>query len=557
MIETIVFVVLLLILAPLLGRWLMFIFEGKPTYLYPVFGPVERGIYRLAGIDPFEEMDWKKYLKALLLFNLIGFLVLFFILIFQGFLPLNPQHFPGIPLDLAFNTAASFVTNTNWQAYAGETTLSYASQMFGLTVQNFLSAATGFCTLLVFNRGIIRKTGQTIGNFWADLIRSILYVLLPLSFIFAIFLMGEGVIQTFAPYQTITTLEGYEQTIPLGPVASQEAIKQLGSNGGGFFNANSAHPFENPTPLTNFFETLAIVLLPAALVLMYGEESKVKRHGWLLLLVMLFFWLVGLSLAAFSSTVHNPILPASPVLEGIETRFGMKETLLWTVSTTGTSNGSVNSMLDSLPPLIGGIALFNMMLGELIFGGVGTGLCSMLMFVLLTVFLAGLMVGRTPEYRGKKIERKEILLVMIAALVPAACISLGSGGALALPKALESVNAKGPHGLTEMVYAFTSTAVNNGSSFAGMKANTPFFNLLLGTIMIICRLAIIIPSLAIAGSLVLKKVTPVSRGTFSTESLLFAILLIGVIFIFGALTYFPALCLGPLMEHLLMLRGGV
>ena len=414
MIETIVFIALLLILAPPLGNLMVSVFEGRRTFLYPVFGYLERFIYRVAGVDQFEEMTWIRYLKALVQFNVVGFIVLFLLLLFQGILPLNPQGFSGLSFDLAFNTAASFVTNTNWQAYAGEATLSYASQMVGLAVQNFLSAATGMGVLFVLIRGITRKSGLTIGNFWSDLVRSVVYILFPLSLLLSIALISEGTIQSFAPYQMITTLEGAQQTIPLGPVASQVAIKQLGTNGGGFFNANSAHPFENPTPLTNFLEMLAIILLPAALVSTYGVKCKVKRHGWLLLMVMLFIWMVGLSIAVLSSEVHNPVLQYFPVLEGIETRLGIKDTLLWTVSTTSTSSGSVNSMLDSLPPLVGGVALFNMMLGEVVFGGVGVGLCSMLMFVLLTVFLAGLMVGRTPEYRGKKIERQEMLWVMVA-----------------------------------------------------------------------------------------------------------------------------------------------
>jgi len=555
MIELIALVVLLLIFAPLIGAWMPRLFDGRRTFLTPVLGYVEKGIYKLAGIDPFEEMVAIRYLKNLLKFNALGFFVLFFLLLLQGYLPLNPQNFPGLPLDLAFNTAASFVTNTNWQAYAGETTLSYFSQMFGLAVQNFLSAATGFCVLLPLIRGITRKTAQTVGNFWADLVRSTLYVLLPLSLLFAIFLVSQGAIQSFGSYADITTLEGANQTIPLGPVASQVAIKQLGSNGGGFFNANSAHPFENPTPLSNFLETFAILLLPAALVYEYGVRSKVKKHAWLLLLVMLFIWLSGIFISNIASYRSNPVLGTELVYEGVESRFGLRDTLRWTVSTTATSNGSANGVIDSLSPLAGGIALFNIMLGELVFGGIGVGLCTMLLYVLLTVFLAGLMVGRTPEYRGKKIEKREIQWVMIAILTPAASILLGSGIALAIPQALSSLTNEGPHGLTEMVYAFTSAAGNNGSAFQGLNGNTLFFNFVLGFIMLLNLMAIVVPSLVIAGALVTKKISPESRGTFSTESVLFAILLIGVILIVGALTYFPALCLGPVIEHLLMLRG--
>jgi K+-transporting ATPase ATPase A chain len=547
-IELLLFFGLLAATAPLLGKWMATVFEGRPTFLSPVLGWLEGLTYQIAKIDPAFEMGWYSYAKALMLFNACGFLLIFLLQIFQYFLPLNPQNFPGVPWLLAFNTAASFVTNTNWQAYAGETTLSYTTQMLGLAVQNFLSAATGMCVILALVRGIKRKSSQTLGNVWADYVRTIVYLLLPLSIILALALVSQGVVQTFSPYVEVITVEGNKQTIPLGPAASQIAIKQLGSNGGGFFNTNSSHPFENPTPLSNFLETFAILLIPASIVFMYGCLVDEKRHAWLLFLVMLFFCFFGLGISFYGEKLHLS-------LEGIETRFAIPKTLLWSVSTTVTSNGSVNGMLDSLSPLAGGVALFNIMLGEQIFGGVGVGLCSMIMFVLLTVFLAGLMVGRTPEYIGKKIEKRDIQWAMLAILSPSACILLGSGIASALPTALASLRNKGPHGLSELLYAFSSASGNNGSAFAGLNADTPFFNLTLGLIMLITRLAIVIPSLAIAGNLAAKKVTPPTIGTFSTDNLLFAILLVSVIFIVGALTFFPPLALGPIVEHFLMLKN--
>jgi potassium-transporting ATPase potassium-binding subunit len=547
-----VFTGLFVCLTPILGTYMAKVFNGEPVL---GLGWLERCCYRIGGIHPEEEMSWIHYGKALLLFNVLGFITLFFLQLVQGYLPLNPQNFGAVSWPLAFNTAISFTTNTNWQAYGGETTLSYLTQMLGLTSHNFLSAATGMAALLVLIRGFIRKTTDTVGNFWVDLVRTVVYILLPLSILMAIVLVCEGVIQTFSPYIEAISLENGKQTIPLGPVASQIAIKQLGTNGGGFFNANSAHPFENPTLLTNLLEMLAIILIPAASVYMYGIFIKSKRHAWVLYFVMFLMWAVGILIAFSSEHTFNPVIDVYPIMEGKETRLGTTNSLLWAVSTTSTANGSVNAMLSSLSPLAGGVSMFNIMLGELIFGGVGVGLCSMIMFTLLTVFLSGLMVGRTPEYLGKKIEKREMQWVMLAVLTPGALILLGAGISCALPEALSSLGNQGPHGLSEILYAFSSCAGNNGSAFAGLNANTAYYNLTLGFVMLFARVSIILPSLAIAGLLARKKTTPPSIGTFSTESFLFFVLLICVILIVGALTFFPALSLGPIVEHLLMLEG--
>lgn len=546
---------LLLVLTPLLGCYLANVLTGKVPRGFKIFAWLENLCYRLCGVDPLQEMSWVDYAKALFFFNIFGFLTLFIQQLIQDSLPLNPQNFAAVPWPLAFNTAMSFTTNTNWQAYSGETTLSYLTQMVGLTSHNFLSAATGMSTLVALSRGIVRKTTETIGNFWVDLVRTVVYVLLPLAFIMAIFLVSQGVIQTLSPYVQVTTLEKGKQLIPLGPVASQIAIKQLGTNGGGFFAANSAHPFENPTALSNFLETLAILLIPAASVYAYGVWIGSKQHAWLLFFVMFFLWIGGLLITLASENIYNPVIDAYPILEGQETRFRTTNSLLWTVSTTATSNGSVNAMISSLSPLSGGVAMFNLMLGELIFGGIGVGLCGMLMFVLLTVFLSGLMVGRTPEYLGKKIEKKEMQWVMLAVLMPGALILIGSGISCVLPEAISSLGNQGPHGLSEILYAFSSAAANNGSAFAGLNANTTYYHLVLGAVMGIARVSILLPSLAIAGLLAKKKRVPPSSGTFSTESVLFFFLLLNVILIIGALTFLPALSLGPIVEHLLMLKG--
>lgn len=553
-VQIIVFFVLLIGITPPLGVYMAAIYQGKP-HLYPVLGWMENGIYRLCGVHKQIEMDWKTYAKAMAGFNFLCLVFLFFLQLFQGWLPLNPQDFPGIGWPLALNTAISFVTNTNWQAYAGEDTMSYLTQMAGFNVQNFLSAATGSAVLAAFIRGIVLKTGNTIGNFWIDLTRTVVYLFLPICLIFAIILVSQGSIQNFHSYIEATTIEGEKQLIPMGPVASQVAIKQIGTNGGGFFNANSAHPFENPTPFSNFLENFAILLIPAAATYMYGVMINSRRQGWLIFIVMLVLLIAGLLISQYAEHLFNPVLGINPVLEGKETRFGLAGSIDWAVMTTGTSNGSVNSMHSSLSPIAGGIAMFNMMIGEIIFGGVGVGLASMLMYTLLTVFLAGLMVGRTPEFQGKKIEKTEMKWVMLSVLSPCALILIGAGAATLLPFALESLGNSGPHGLSEVLYAYSSSAANNGSAFAGLQANTLFYNMTLGIIMLLTRLAILIPSLAIAGSLAHKRVLAPSLGTFSTGTSLFALLLISVILIVAALTFFPALSLGPLVEQILMLRG--
>ncbi|MFA4844183.1 MAG: potassium-transporting ATPase subunit KdpA [Candidatus Margulisiibacteriota bacterium] len=550
--QVFIFCLALIGLTPPLGLYLARVFEGKRTFMSPVLGWLEDLLYSLCGIKKDEEMDWKVYTKALLYFNLLGFLFLFGLQLVQRFLPLNPANLPNVAWDAAFNTAVSFTTNTNWQSYAGETTMSYLTQMIGLTVQNFLSAATGITVFLALTRGLISKSKSSLGNFWVDLVRSLVYVLLPLSILLAVVLNAQGVVQTLSPYKDVVTLQGTKQTIPLGPAASQIAIKQLGTNGGGFFNANSAHPYENPTPLANWLEMLAILLIPAALVYTYGVMIGNRKHGWLLFFVMFAIFAVGLGVALFSEfsvpgTIH----------EGQETRFGITNSVIWAMATTSASNGSVNAMHSSLTPLAGGMALFNIMLGEIVFGGVGSGLYGMLHIVLLTVFLAGLMVGRTPEYLGKKIERKEVQMVILSILLPAAAILIGAGAACVLPVALASLSSKGPHGLSEILYAFTSASQNNGSAFAGLNANTVFYNIALGLCMIIGRFGVIIPAMIIAGSLAVKRIAPVSAGTFTTDNFLFAALLVGVLVVVGVLTFFPALSLGPLVEHLLMLKGRV
>lgn len=553
-IQILFFITILLLLIPFLGMYLVKVFQGEKTFLHFILKPLEQYSYRICSIDPTEEMSSKQYLKSMLLFNLFGFFFLFLILSLQKFFPFNPQDFNSVPLPLAFNIAISFTTNTNWQSYAGETTLSYFSQMLGLTVQNFMSASTGIAVLLVLIRGFCRTSCQTIGNFWVDLVRTTFYLFLPLAICFSLFLVSQGVVQTLHSYIETQTLENAPQIIPLGPVASQVAIKELGTNGGGFFNTNSAHPFENPNPLTNFLELISIILIPASLVCAYGIMTQSRKHSWLLLLTMFLIWGGGLSLSLYSEHQKNPIFNEQPYLEGKETRLGIVNSLLWSVSTTATSNGSVNCMHDSLSPLAGGVALFNIMLGELIFGGVGVGLASMLMFVLLTLFLSGLMVGRTPEYMGKKIEKKEMQWVSIAILVPSCLILIGSGCTCISQNGSELGN-NGPHGLTEILYAFSSSAGNNGSAFAGFNTNTTFTNIILGIIMLLGRLSILVPSIAIGSLMANKNKVPFSQGVFSTNTFLFLSLLLGVILIVGALTFFPALSLGPIIEQFLMLRG--
>lgn len=545
------YLILLTLCTPLLGGYMARVFQGQISTLKPL----EQGIYRLAGVAETTEMNWSGYTGAVLIFNGLGFLVLMLLQLTQRWLPLNPQGLPNVAWDSAFNTAVSFMTNTNWQGYAGETTMSYATQMLGLAVQNFVSAATGIAVLLALARGLTRASQTTIGNFWVDLVRSVLYVLLPLSIILAVALVSQGVVQTFSPYVDTTTLTGETQLIPLGPVASQIAIKQLGTNGGGFFNANSTHPFENPTPLSNFLQMLAILLIPASLTYTFGRMAGSKRQGWVIFVAMMVLFVAGLLIALRAESSFNPVMAVAGSMEGKETRFGLANSVLWATATTSASNGSVNAMHSSLSPLAGLVALWNIMLGEVIFGGVGAGLYGMLLFVILTVFIAGLMVGRTPEYLGKKIEAREVKMAMLGILTPSAVILFFAAIAVSITPGQVGPANNGPHGLSEILYAFSSAAGNNGSAFAGLNANTPFYNLMLGVGMLIGRFSVIIPVLVIAGSMAGKKITPLSTGTFPSDTPLFAGLLISVVLIVGALTFFPVLSLGPIVEYLLMLAG--
>lgn len=555
LLQIVVYFGVLIACVPLLGGYMAQVFAGERTLFSPVLRPVERTIYRMGGVDADSEQDSRAYALALIMFNLLGFVLLFILQLLQGILPLNPAGLDGVEPLLAFNTATSFMTNTNWQAYGGETTMSYLTQMLGLNVQNFVSAATGVAVVIALTRGLARRTATTIGNFWVDMVRGVLYVFLPLSILLAVVLVGQGVVQNYNDYTSATTLSGESQLIPQGPAASQIAIKQLGTNGGGFFNTNSTHPYENPTPLTNFLQMLAILLIPAALTYTYGVMVGDKRQGWVIFAAMLLLFIAGLSLMLISEYSINPVYDVAGVMEGKELRHGIANSVLWGAATTAASNGSVNAMHSSFSPIAGGIALLNIMLGEVIFGGVGAGLYGMLIFVILTVFIAGLMVGRTPEYLGKKIEAREIKLAIIAVLLPSACILLFSALASVTEAGLSSRTNTGPHGLSEILYAFASGAGNNGSAFAGLDASTPFYTTLIGLAMWIGRFGVILPVLAIAGSMVTKKVASPSPGTFPTDNPLFVGLLIAVILIVGALTFFPALALGPIVEHLLMNAG--
>ena len=545
----------LMILAPALGYYMHQVYDDSGGLRLKPLRWLESLIYRVGGIRPQDEMTWKNYAAALLVFNFCGFLVLLVILVAQGQLPLNPSNFPGLEGWLAVNTAISFVTNTNWQAYAGESSLSHLSQMLGLGVQNFLSAGTGMAVAVALGRGLSRKSVQAIGNFWVDLTRSVIYVLLPISLILAAILVSQGVIQNFAPQVVAKLYDGTQQILPMGPAASQVAIKQIGTNGGGFFGANSAHPFENPTPLSNILQILGMLLIPASTPFMFGRILGHKRHGYALFGAMLTLFLACLGAALWSESLPNSIFQNAVNLEGKEVRFGATTSVLWSVASTATSTGSVNSMISSLSPLTGGLAMLNIMLGEIIFGGVGSGLYGMVMFVVLTVFIAGLMVGRSPEYLGKKIEAREIKLAMVAVIVPSALILGGAALACSTAVGLSSLLSKGPHGLSEILYAFTSASGNNGSSFGGLNANTPFYNGTLGLCMLLGRFCVIVPVLGIAGSLAEKNITPPSQGTFPVDGGLFVFLLLGIIVIIGALTFFPALTLGPIVEHLLMVAG--
>lgn len=551
-IQIFLFLALLVGLTPILGSYMAKVLSGERNILTPVFGKVETTIYNALGTESAQLMNWKKYLGALLIFNVMGLLFLFLVLVTQQWLPLNPEHIEGMNWHTALNTSISYITNTNWQSYSGEVSLSYFSQMVGLTVQNFLSAATGIAVLTALIRGIANKTNEKLGNFWVDMTRITLYILLPLSIILAVLLIGQGVIQNFNSYTEVTTLQGDLQMIPQGPTASQIAIKQLGTNGGGFFGANGAHPFENPTPFSNFVQILCILLIPASLTYTYGKMVKSQKQGWAIFAAMFILFCIGLTASLYSELQHSDLWANVSNMEGKETRFGVVGSVLWSTATTAASNGSVNAMHSSLTPLSGLVAMLNMMLGEVIFGGAGAGLYGILMFVFLTVFIAGLMVGRTPEYLGKKIEAFEIKMVLIVILVPSLVTLLFSAIASSTTLGLSSLSNGGAHGLSEILYAFASAAGNNGSAFAGLEVSTVFYNLLIALGMLIGRFGIIIPILAIAGNLAQKKIIPQTKGTFRTDNLLFVGLLICIIIVVGGLTYFPALSLGPIAEHFLM-----
>ena len=555
--------VLALVLVSLvpLGRFMARLFMGERTYLHPVLSPVELGFYRLAGIDATREQSWHKYASAMLVFSGAGFVTLYAILRLQGVLPGNPLHLPGVTPDLAFNTAISFLTNTNWQAYSGESTMSNFSQMAGLAVHNFLSAATGIAMAMAVTRAFARSGAEVLGNFWVDLTRAILYVLLPLSVIVALMFVALGVPQTLAGSFDATTLEGVRQTISIGPIASQEAIKQLGTNGGGFLNANSAHPFENPSALSNILAIWAMLIVSAALPITFGRMVGSERQGWAILSAMAALLIVGVGLVYWAEAAGNPLLtalgvdPAQGNMEGHEVRFGQAMSALFVAVTTGLSSGAVNTMHDSLMPLAGMVPMVLIQLGEVLPGGVGSGLYGIVVFAVLSVFLAGLMVGRTPEFLGKKIEAREIKLAVLAVLILPLVILGFTSLAATLPVALAGLNNAGPHGLSEVLYAYSSAAGNNGSAFAGLSANTPWYNVTLGIAMVLGRFAYVIPVLAMAGSLAGKTRTATSSGTLPTDNLLFVGLLIGVILILGGLQFFPALALGPVVEHVLMLSG--
>ena len=568
------FLAALLLLAKPLGSYMARVYEAKPCGLGWALGWLERLIYRICGIDPKEEMAWTTYAKAMLWFNLLGFLAVYLLQRMQHLLPLDPQHMPPVPPDLAMNTAVSFATNTNWQSYGGESTLSYLTQMLGLTVQNFVSAATGMAILAALIRGFARRSSQTIGNFWLDLTRSTLYILLPLSLVGALLLVSQGVVQTLRPYQTVALIQPTadtngktvtEQHIALGPAASQVIIKQLGTNGGGFFNVNSAHPLENPTPLTGFVEMIAILLIAAALCYTFGQMIGDTRQGWAVLAAMLIIFVPLLLLGYWAEQSGNPKLAAIGVqqaasnrqpggnMEGKEVRFGIAQSAIWSAATTAASNGSVNSMHDSFTPLGGLVPMWLMQLGEVIFGGVGSGLYGMLVFAIIAVFIAGLMVGRTPEYLRKKIEAFEMKMAALIILIPPMVVLAGTAVAVATDSGREGIlNKGGPHGFSEVLYAFSSTGNNNGSAFAGLSTNTPFYNVALALTMLIARYWLAIPTLAIAGSLARKKAMPVTAGTLPTHTPLFVVLLVGVVILVGALTFLPALALGPIVEYLMI-----
>ena len=585
-----VFLIFFIVIIKPLGSYMAKVYQGERTFLSPVFVPCEKLLYRICGVDRDEEMGWRRYATGLLLFNLVCGISLFAILLLQGVLPINPQKFPGFSWHLALNTAISFMTNTNWQNYGGESTASYFTQMFGFAVHNFVSAATGMVVAIALIRGFVRRKASAIGNFWVDLTRSILYILLPLSLVFAVFLVSQGVIQNLSGYKTVPLVQPvtYDQpkldaqgnpmkdakgnpvtesvttkevTIPMGPVASQEAIKELGTNGGGFFNANSAHPFENPTPLSNMVEIFLILLIPGSLTYTFGRMAGNPRQGWALLAVMLSILVFSMAILYWAESSGNPLISKLGVhginMEGKETRFGLAGSSLFAVATTGTSCGAVNTMHDSLTPLGGMMPLSLILLSEVIFGGVGTGLYTMLAFVVIAVFVAGLMIGRTPEFLGKKIEVQEMWMSIVTVLTSGILILIFSGVAMLVPSAVASMANPGAHGLSEVLYAFASMSNNNGSAFAGLNGNTIFYNVTGAVAMFIGRFAPIVASLAMAGSLAAKKYVPPSLGTLPTDKVPFALWLTLVILIVGALTFFPALSLGPIAEHLTMLGGTI
>ncbi len=550
-----------------LGLYMARVFSGEHTFLDPVLLPIERLIYRTTGVKPGVEMTWQEYAISMLLFSFVGMILLYVMQRLQGLLPFNPQGMPGVPPSLSFNTAASFTTNTNWQAYGGESTMSYLTQMAGLAFHNFVSAAAGIAVAIAVIRGFVRKTARTLGNFWVDLTRAILWVLLPISVVLALVLVWQGVPQNLHPYTHAKTLEGIEQVIAQGPVASQEIIKELGTNGGGFFNANSAHPYENPTPLTNLIEMFAIFVIGAALTHTFGKMAGDRRQGWTLFGAMAFLFFVGVFVATWCEQKGNPQFAAMGInqaptatqsggnMEGKEVRFGIVNSALWATMTTDTSCGAVNSMHDSFTPLGGFVPLLNMQIGEIIFGGVGSGLYGMLVMAVLSVFIAGLMVGRTPEYLGKKIEGREMKLAMLFILIFPAVILLPAGVAIVSKAGLAGISNPGPHGFSQVLYAYTEASANNGSAFGGLNANTSFYNWTLAFVMLFGRFMMKIPVLAMAGSLVGKRAVPVSAGTFPTTGLIFVVLLVGVIMIVAALTFFPADALGPIVEELAMRTG--
>ncbi len=550
-----------------LGLYMARVFAGERTFLDPVLVPAERLIYRLSGVEPTAEQTWIEYATSLLLFSLVGMVVLYALQRLQGLLPLNPQGLGAVSTDLAFNTAASFTTNTNWQAYTGETTMSYLTQMAGLAFHNFVSAAAGLALAIAVIRGFVRREKKTLGNFWYDLTRATLWILVPLCVVFTLILIWQGVPQNFSAYTQVKTLEHATQTIAQGPVASQIAIKQLGTNGGGFYNANSAHPYENPTGLTDLLELIAIFALGAGLTHTFGKMAGDRRQGWALFAAMGLLFLMGVTVANWSEQRGNPQFAKMGIdqsatatqsggnMEGKEVRFGIVDSAIWATATTDASNGSVNSMHDSYTPLGGLVPLLNLHLGEVVFGGVGTGLAGMIVMAVLTVFIAGLMVGRTPEYLGKKIQSREMKLAMLYILIFPAVILLPTAVAVTNKLGLAGIANPGPHGFSEILYAYSSGAANNGSAFAGLSANTPFYNWTLGFVMLFGRFMMMIPVLAIAGSLVHKKAVPESAGTFPTNGSVFVVLLIAVVLIVGALTFFASWALGPVVEHLAMMAG--